>query len=234
MEQDKLAALVKMIMADKRIMDLIKNVSCDGTSQGCDLTLIETKDIFETLPFEWRGNVYCQERPDGGDGFISKEAAAQREWNKIRVYQPSLNAIAKLALGIADEPLLKIVQQKIMEGAGNIELLRLCNLSKIKADSYKKLFLGYIEKIKSFGIMINENGITAVEGDFPTAVKTRKADTENADAGIWQYKALTERDLLDIEKGTILTVGRKCIVTSLAVDAARRKSIQICREGEVI
>lgn len=214
MEQDKLEALVKIIMADKRIMELIKNVSCDGTSHGCDLTLIETKDLFETLPFEWRGNVYCQERPDGGDGFISNEAAAQREWKKIRVYQPSLNAIAKLALGIADEPLLKIIQQKLIEGGENIELLRLCNLSKIKADSYKKLFLGYLEKIKSFGIMINENGITEAPG-------------------IWQYKALTERDLLDIEKGTILTVGRKCIVTSLAVDAARRKSIQICREGEV-
>jgi len=217
MEQDKLAALVKMIMADKRIMDLIKNISCDGTSQGCDLTLIETNDLFETLPVEWRGNVYCQERPDGGDGCISNEVAAQREWNKIRVYQPSLNAIAKLALGIADEPLMKIVQQKLMEGGENIELLRLCNLSKIKADSYKKLFLGYIEKIKSYGIKVSENGTT-----------------EAPDAGIWQYKALTERDLLDIEKGTILTVGRKCIVTSLAVDAARRKSIQICREGEVI
>ncbi|HYE69011.1 MAG TPA: hypothetical protein VEA58_10405 [Anaerovoracaceae bacterium] len=233
MEQDKLAALVKMIMADKRIMDLIKNGSCDGTSQVCDLTLIETKDLFETIPFEWRGNVYCPERPDGGDGLISNEAATHREWNKITVYQPSLNVIAKLALGIADEPLLKIVQQKLIEGGEKIELLRLCNLSKIKADSYKKLFLGYIEKIKSYGIKVCENGITEVPGDFPAAVKTRKASADKADAGIWQYKALTERDLLDIEKGTILTVGRKCIVTSLAVDMARRKSIQICREGEV-
>lgn len=216
MEQDNLAALVKLIMADKRIMDLIKNGSCDGTSQVCDLTLIETNDIFETLPFEWRGNVYCQERPEGGDGFLSYDASAQSEWSQIRVYQPSLNTIAKLALGIADEPLLKIVQQKLMEGGENIEIRPLCNLSKIKADSYKKLFLGYIEKIKSYGIKINEDGFAAAAGDF-----------------LWQYKALTERDLLDIEKGTVLTVGKKCIVTSLAVDMARRKSIQICREGEV-
>jgi hypothetical protein len=229
MEQDNLAALVKLIMADKRIMDLIKN----GTGECCDLTLIETKDIFETLPFEWRGSVYCQERPDGGDGLLSYDAAAQGEWKTVRVYQPSLNVIAKLALGIADEPLLKIVQQKLMEGAENIELLRLCNLSRIKADSYKKLFLGYIDKIKSYGVKVNDDGFTAAPGDFPTAVKTRKACTEKADAGIWQYKALTERDLLDVEKGTVITVGRKCIVTSLAVDMARRKSIQICREGEV-
>ena len=218
MEQDKLAALVKLIMADKRIMELIKNGSCNEMSQGCDLTLIETKDIFETLPFEWRGDVYCQELPDGGDGFLSYEAAAKREWSKIRVYQPSLNAIAKLALGIADEPFLKIVQLKLMEGGENIEILRLSNLSKIKADSYKKLFLGYIEKIKSFGIKISDDGVQAVA---------------NVDAGIWQYKALTERDLLDVEKGSIITVGKKCIVTSLAVDMARKKSIQVCREGEV-
>ena len=64
-------------------------------------------------------------------------------------------------------------------------------------------------------------------------MKTRKAGKTMADSITWQYKALTERDLLDIEKGSAVTVGRKCIVTSLAVDMARRKSIQICREGEV-
>lgn len=231
MEQDNLAALVKMIMADPRIMALIRN---DGKETGCcDLTLIETKDIFETLPFEWRANVCCQELPDGGDGLLCFDSAAKREWNRIRIYQPSLNAIAKLALGIADEPLLKVVQQKLMEGAENIEILRLCNLSKIRQESYKKLFLGYIDKIRSFGITVSDDGVQAAEGDFPTAVKTRKACTEMTNTVTWQYKALTERDLLDIEKGSVVTVGKKCIVTSLAVDAARRKSIQICREGEV-
>jgi hypothetical protein len=125
--------------------------------------------------------------------------------------------IAKLALGIADEPLLKIVQQKLTEGAENIEILRLCNLTKIRQDSYKKLFLGYIDKIRSFGICISDEVVRS----------------ETANTVTWQYKALTERDLLDIEKDSVITVGKKCIVTSLAVDAARRKSIQICREGEV-
>jgi len=229
MEQDNLAALVKLIMADPRIINLIRN----GASDCCDLILIETKDIFETLPFEWRENVFCQELPDGGGGFLSCDAAARREWNRIRVYQPSLNVVAKLALGIADEPLLKVVQQKLMEGAENLELLRLSSLSKIKADSYKKLFLGYIDRIRSYGIKVSDDGVQAAEGDFPTAVKTRKASGSMADTVTWQYKALTERDLLDIEKGSVVTVGRKCIVTSLAADAAKRKSIRICREGEV-
>lgn len=231
MEQDNLAALVRMIMADPRIMELIRNGG--KITDSCDLTLIETKDIFETLPFEWRANVCCQEFPGGGDGLLSFDSAAQREWSRIRIYQPSLNVVAKLAMGIADEPLLKIVQQKLTEGADNIEILRLCNLSKIKADSYKKLFLGYIERIRSFGISVSDDGVQAAEGDFPTAVKTRIASGSMADTVTWQYKALTERDLLDIEKGSTITVGKKCIVTSLAVDAARRRSIQICREGEV-
>lgn len=231
MEQDNLAALVKLIMADPRIMALIRN---DGKTSGCcDLTLIETRDMLETLPFEWRGNAFCQEQPGGGDGFISHETAVKGDWNRIRVYQPSLNVVAKLAMGIADEPLLKILQQKLAEGAENIELLRLCNLSRIKQDSYKKLFLGYLDKIRSYGIIVSDDGAPAAEGDFPTAVKTRKPCAEMANTVNWQYRALTERDLLDIEKGTVITVGRKCIVTSLAVDAARRKSIQICREGEV-
>jgi hypothetical protein len=231
MEQDKLAALVKMIMADPRIMALIRN---DGNiTDCCDLTLIETKDIFETLPLDWRANVCCQELPDGGDGLLSLDSAVKREWNRIRIYQPSLNVIAKLALGIADEPLLKAVQQKLAEGAENIEIIRLCNLSKIRQDSYKKLFLGYIEKIRSFGISISDEVVQAAEGASPATVKTPKAGSSSADTVTWQYKALTERDLLDIGKGSVVNVGKKCIVTSLAVDAARKKSIQICREGEV-
>ena len=230
MDQEKLAALVRLIMSDKRILDLIGK----GATQECaDLTLIETKDLLESLPFQWRGKVYCQEFRDGSDGLISYDEAVKGEWKQIRVYQPSLNLIAKLALGIADEQLLKVIQEKLMEGADNIELVRLCNLSKIKGDSYKKLFLGYVEKLKGFGIKINEDGFKATEADFPTAVKTRTNCAEQADTSIWHYKALTEKDLLDIEKGTILTVGRKCIITSLAIDMARRKSIQICREGEV-
>lgn len=213
MEQDNLAALIRLIMADPRIMALIKN----ETVECCDLTLIETKDIFETIPVEWRGNVCCQEHPGGGSGLLSFEEASRREWGRIRVYQPSLNVVAKLALGITDEPLLNFIQQKLVEGAENIELLRLGNLSKIRQDSYKQLFLGYIDRIRSYGISVSDDGVR----------------TEMTNTVTWQYKALTERDLLDIEKGSVITVGRKCIVTSLAVDMARRKSIQICREGEV-
>ena len=147
MEQDKLAALVKLIMADPRIMALLK----DETGGSCDLTLIENKDIFETLPFEWRENVFCQELPGGGSGFISCDSAEKGEWNRIRVYQPSLNVVAKLALGIADEPLLRVVQQKLMEGAENLELLRLSNLSKIKADSIKSSSSAILTRSRATG-----------------------------------------------------------------------------------
>ena len=228
MEQDNLAALVKLIMADKRIQDLIRDGAggYGGADLSKDLTLIETRDTFENLPFDWRVNVYCQERPDGGDGFLSCDAASRGEWSKLRIYQPSLNFIAKLALGIADEPLLKIVQQKLAGGAGNIELLRLSNLSRVKPESYRKLFLDHLDRIRSYGINVSDDRTQSAE-------KAPVPCAEVANAVDWQYKALTERNLQDICKGSVVTIGRKCIVTSLATDMARRKSIRICREGEV-
>jgi hypothetical protein len=234
MEQDNLAALVKLIMADPRIRELIRNGAggCDDLAACRDLTLIETEDLYQALPFEWRGSVFCQELPDGGEGFLSSGAALKGEWNKTRIYQPSLNLIAKLALGIADEPLPLIVQRMITAGICNIELLRLCNVAGIKAEPYKRLFLGYIDKIKSYGIEAGDDGAGTAAGDFPTAVKTRAACDETSKTVAWQYRALTERDLLDVEKGSVVNIGRKCIVTSLAVDMAKRKAIQICREGE--
>jgi hypothetical protein len=229
MEQEKLAELVRLIMADKRIMDLIKN----GEKECGDLILVETKDIFEALPLEWRGNVCCQEFPDGCEVFLSFEAAAQRDWRRIVIYQPSLNVIAKLAMGIADEPLPRTVQQKLVEGAQNIELFRLCSLSGIKVESYKKLFLGHLDRIRSYGIKVADDGTGAAKESAAAEGKNREACVAAAGVIDWQYKALTERDLLDVEKGSVVTVGKKCIVTSLAVDMARRKAIQICREGEV-
>jgi len=225
MDQEKFAALIKLIMADPRIMELIRS-GAGETGDCCDLTLIETGDMLEHLPLEWRGHVYCQER-DGSEGLLSYEKAVKPEWKQIRIYQPSLNFIAKLAQGIADEPILKIVQEKLVDGAENIQLVRLSSLSRIKADSYKKLFLGYTEKIRSFGIRMDDEGFSSAKAEGAVCVN-------KADSMVWQFKALTEKDLLDVEKGTVLTVGKKCIITSLAVDMAKRKSIRICREGEGI
>jgi hypothetical protein len=240
MDQEKLAELVKLIMADKRIMELIVNKA----EENCDLTLIETKDRYDTLPLQWRENVYCQELRDGGSGFLSFDSANDKEWKKIRVYQPSLNAVAKLAVGIADETIPMLVQNRLAQGADHIELLRLCSVAEIKSEPYKKLFLGYLEKIRSYGIKVEEDGVQTGEnrvqagGDRVQTGESGCNSSGNPWTGAgntldWQYRALTERDLLDVEKGTVVTVGRKCIVTSLAVDQARRKSIQICREGEV-
>lgn len=222
MEQEKLASLVKLILADPRIMSFIKK---DMDESG-DLTLIETKDIYDSLPLEWGGNVYCQELCHGDHSLLSYETVTQKEWKQVRVYQPSLNFIAKLALGMADEPILKLVQEMLMEGSDNISLVRLCNLSKIKRNSYQKLFLGYLEKIKDFGMKIEDSG-------FEIASDSSAVCTTKSEINLWQKKALTEKDLLGMENGITLTVNKKCIITSLATDMGRRKSIQICREGEL-
>ena len=243
MDQEKITALVKLILSDPRLMEL---VSEPGKRDG-SLTMIETRTGYDSLPFPWRCNVFCQELLEGGDGFLSCKQAAGEQWNQIRVYQPSLNFIAKLATGVADEPILELLQSRIAEGAGGIELVRLCCLSKIKAGSYRSLFEGHLNSLRSFGIQV-DTGINASCGKqsdigINTSLSNqpdtggRKPGTncpESDGSILWQYKALTEKDLLDVEKGTILKVGQKCIVTSLAADMAKRKSIQICREGEEI
>lgn len=230
MDQEKLAELVRLIMADPRLMELINGPE----KQSGDLILIETRALYDSLPLEWRSNVFCQELRDGSEGFLAYDAAAAGQWKQIRVYQPSLNFIAKLATGVADEPILQLLQERISEGTDPIELVRLCSLSKIKSDSYRKLFNGHLDTIRSFGVLVS-TGMTAQNDGKPgkTGGNPESICPETGTSILWQYKALTEKDLLDMEKGTILKVGKRCIVTSLAADMAGRKSIQICREGEV-
>ena len=221
------------------------------------LNAAETSAAMNQLPPMWNENRYCQESPDGcsgGHNTLSSEQAAAGSWDLIRVYQPSLSFIAKLATGVADEPLLKLIQQKLAAGSCRIELAELSNIEAIGSAPYRKLFEGYLATLRSFGVSVEEKVQTvkgfssvqqpagvSVQSGTPQeiAVSGRRLDKTTVLAsapapalGLWPYKALTERDLLDIEKGTVLTIGRKCIVTSLAVDMARRKSIGICREGE--
>jgi hypothetical protein len=230
MDQEKLAELVRLIMADPRLMELINGPA----KQSGDLTLIESRAVYDSLPLEWRSNVFCQELRDGSDGFLSYDATAAGQWKQIRVYQPSLNFIAKLATGVADEPILQLLQERISEGTDSIELARLCSLSKIKSDSYRRLFNGHLETIRSFGVLVDAGIPVQADGKLDKAGgNPATICPETGTSILWQYKALTEKDLLDMKKGTVLKVGKKCIVTSLAADMVKRKSIQICREGEV-
>ena len=244
MDQEKLTELIGMVLSDRRIRDLIRSslaadgATCQAGKVRRELVLLEARSDFDNLLPAWKTYVCCQDAPEGGEAFMSFYQAAKEEWEKIRIYRPSLNLIAKLAAGIADEPILKLIQEKLVEGCEIMELVCLDRIQEIKAPAYRKLFLGYIERIKSFGIRNDErcsfdtNRESAGVGSINT-VSAELCALEPGPAWInWQYKALTERDLLDIEKGAALKIGRKCIITSLAADMARRKSIQICREGE--
>lgn len=263
MEQEKLEALIQKILTDPRILELLRN-SLEGSAGICKadaessvLNAAETREALDQIPPVWIGKRYCQEFPGGEASChdtLSSEQAAAGSWDLIRVFQPSLSFIAKLATGVADEPLLKLIQQKLAAGSCRIELAELSNIESIGSAPYRRLFEGYLATLRSFGVSVEEKvqtvkGFSSVQQPAGVSVqsgtpqeiavsgrrlgKTTVLASAPAPAlGLWPYKALTERDLLDIEKGTVLTIGRKCIVTSLAEDMARRKSIGICREGE--
>ncbi|MDF3000949.1 MAG: Flavoprotein [Bacillota bacterium] len=253
MEQEKLTALIQKILTDPRILELLQNSIGDGGSVGISksamehsvLNAAETRAALDQVPPMWNGSRYCQEFPDGCPGChdaLSLEKAAAGSWNLIRVYKPSLNFIAKLATGVADEPLLGLIQQKLAAENCRIELTELSSIETIESAPYRKLFEGHLTTLRSFGISVQSRSsqmVTAASAPMingvvaPTSTQpgTKPGLTASAPA-LWTYRALTERDLLDVEKGTVLTIGRKCIVTSLAADMARRKSIRICREGE--
>lgn len=211
MEQEIIAALVKLIMTDPRFLELMKG---EPQKEKEDLILIEKKETYDKLPQDCKAAVYCQEFCQGNHGFLSYEEAVNGKWKNLKLYNPSFNFIAKLALGLADEPILKLFQNQLLEGKGNLELIHVSNLSEIKSVSYRNLFLAYLETIKSFGIKVSG------AADF-------------RDTRLWEKRALTEKDLLNMEPGIVITVDSKCIVTSLAADLAGRKGIQICRKGEI-
>ncbi|KGK82385.1 flavoprotein [Desulfosporosinus sp. HMP52] len=102
----------------------------------------------------------CQAKPElsAGMSWISaEEALGKADWPKVILPTCSANTLAKAALGIRDNPISELIGQGISQGS-SIELItEYLGLTNRTPAAYRELYEGYLEKLKSYGVVIHES-----------------------------------------------------------------------------
>lgn len=232
--ENLIKTLVETIMKDERFVALLQNTkSAQAVSGDKTLYLIEESTDCSLIPGFPAQSVFCQEHQEGAQGYLSCQQIDVAGFSQLVLVNPSYNLICKLAMGIADEPIAMILQKRMAMMDGQLSISSMKHVEEIRNPVFGQYIQKQLGVMQSFGFHVGKTAMKAPTG-MPPVVPMLKQEPPIQPEGnlLWSKRALTEKDMLGIEKNGAITVAAKCIVTSLASDMARRRGIKIYREGE--
>lgn len=224
--ENLIKTLVETIMKDERFVALMQNTHAEQpVLSSKKLYLIEDPNDISLVPGFPGQPVFCQAHRDGEQGYLDFRQIENAGFEHFILVNPSYNLICKLATGIADEPIARILQSRMALMDGQLSIQALHRVEAIKNPVFGQYIHKQLSVLQSFGFLVSK---------MTMALTMEKQGTATISSGnlFWSKRALTEKDIFGIEKNGAITVTAKCIVTSLAVDMARRRGIKIFREGE--
>lgn len=212
-----------------QIVDLV--LARLGMEQGDAPTLILWDEVPGNLPEAVRrvqrhapGSAYSVWEPEGlaappypmGElALLEKERYQSYLYRSRHLYLPvcGLSMMAKIALGIGDTPISRMVQTAVMAG----KAVTLSPGEKARfPPAYRTLWEEYARKIRTLGVVIQEDAPLPETGrcGAPEGVQPRR-------------KTLIDAAYVRQMEGTELLITPDVVVTPLAKDAARQKNITL-------
>ena len=226
--ENLIKTLVEAIMKDERFLSLIQNMGQPGFVSGKKTVYLIEKSKDTSLVSGFPSQpTFCQEFLHGDENYLSENQMMEGKFQHFVLVNPSINLICKLAQGIADEPIAAFLQQRMVHMDGVLSIESMLAVKDIKNPAVGQHVEKQLTILKSYGFSMGEDLSSCPQMD----VKQAKI-FDSPGTLVWSKRALTEKDMLGIEKNGMITVPPKCIVTSLASDMARRRGIKIYREGE--
>lgn len=159
----------------------------------------------------------------------------------------TMNTVAKIALGIADNLTTNIVQRFIMEelpivasrnAATPEQAYFLEDISEnAPIKNYIHMFHDYLARLEDFGIHLVDaenidQAVLQTKRRLNNAVLTGVSATQDERKTI-DKKVITQSDVMDAKNtGNVLRVHAKSIITPLAVETASTIGVKIIKSGE--
>lgn len=133
-------------------------------SYGTDysLSILPSDQAFEAKPILQEGMTWI----------TPEDALSKTTWQKILVPACSPNTLAKAALGLRDNPLSEIIGRAVTQGIPIVLVTEYLGFTAQTPKAYQKLYEGYLETVKSYGVLV-----CATLGEAPALLKDRKAST---------------------------------------------------------
>ena len=194
------------------------------------------------------------ELPEGMTWIDAEEALTKRDWQTLILPTCSANSLAKVALGIRDNPLSEIIGRGITEGK-TIELVtEYLGFTPQTPQAYRDLYEGYLQKVQTYGIQVR----TTLNGESPTETNN-KANTHQTEHSN-QYKSISitpsqttvsyepkalqreaqhftkkflgDKQAYGFPEDSKIFVSQGTVISPLARDTLKVRRIELCVEKE--
>lgn len=259
MNEDLINQIVRRILSDPALQTLLNpNLAGHGETQvekqnalillnyvsdfGRVLTAVKnrygTDYTLTVLPSDqvYRVNL---ELPEGMTWISVDEALTKRDWQTMIVPACSPNLLAKIALGIRDNPMSELIGQGICQGK-TVELVtEYLGLTKQTPQAYRDLYKVYLEKAQTYGILVRDT----LEDSYGYVSEANQSNAEAMPTTIspigqtqtplrFTKKFLGDKQAYGFPEGTTVLVNQETVISPLARDTLKQRRIELCVEKE--
>ena len=163
--------------------------------------------------------------PEGLRWIIPQEALNRTDWQSILLPACSLNTLAKMALGIRDNPFTELLGRGLAQGIPIDLITESFGLSTQTPPAYRDLYDGYLQKVQSYGVRV----YAALESEGPCE-KPQPQPVQNVLRFTKKY--LADKDAYSFPEDSKVLIPQRIVISPLARDTLRMRRIELCQERE--
>lgn len=180
--------------------------------------------------------------PEGLRWITPQEALSRAAWQSILLPTCSLNTLAKMALGIRDNPSTELLGRGLAQGTPIELITESFGLSDQTPPAYRDLYDGYLQKVQSYGVRVYAT-LDTLDREGPFEIQTlREADkpilTQPQQVRPVQNvlrftkKYLADKDAYSFPEDSKVLIPQRIVISPLARDTLRMRRIELCQERE--
>lgn len=242
MDEILLKEVVKRVLASYDIQKMLSVAKKeDASSQKCYLAFIETEEAIADLPklklkFNNKLCLYVAEGLEISDNSLPKvvweEMKIREKWAGIYIPACSSSQLAQIALGLALDRLSEIVSWGLKNGI-TIEVGRIdYSFGHATPQEYRNLFIDYLKKVKSYGIIADEEMKRAepLKREDLNIIEPFKEPLPEKSVH-FEKNLLSEKDVVSISENSTLNIKVNTLLTPTAIDILKKRKVKVYREG---
>jgi hypothetical protein len=254
MDEEIILRVIKQVLADPRLQTLFQEQPSAAARPELLVLLNYAPDLSGVLSEvlgRWGGShtlkVLATDTVMGhkpvlpaGMTWVTSQEAFKGCWQRMVLPTCSANTLAKIALGLRDNPASAMAAEGICRGIP-VELhTEYLGFTEATPASYRQLYQDYLTRVAGYGVILRgpEQGgdhIMAVPGQQPVlAVPVEKAVEKTAVRTVdWTKRLLTEKDVLTFPTDCVIRLGKSAIISPLAKDMLVRRRVETLMDGDV-
>lgn len=252
MNEELINSIVQRILSDPDLQRLLESAQAETTTvkPNCLILLNFVPDIERVLKeinTRWGADntltilpsdsmlALKPNLPNGMSWITPQEALTNADWQKMIIPTCSPNTLAKVALGIRDNPICEMVGRGISQGIP-IELgTEYLGLTSQTPQAYQKLYEGYLQQVKLYGI----NVFTTLTSHH-IAVTNKSLIVKNIGQAVrkpeiirFDKKLLADKDAFSFPEKSMVIVEKATVISPLARDTLKLRQIELRQDREV-